>query len=90
MRRVLQFLEWHAHWWEDRQIPYEANSSELAEGISAYACKQADIRWSIRNSFNRLWRCSDEFIALGIGADNEILDLQHAGTQELLKLPFVL
>jgi len=86
MRRVLQFLEWHAHnhWWEDWQTTYEGSSPELAEGISAYACKQADICQSIHNSFNHLWQCSDEFIALGIRADNEILDLQHAGTQELL------
>jgi hypothetical protein len=87
---VLQFLEWHARWWEGHQIPPEGSSPELVEGISAYACKQASIRRSIRTSFNQLWHCSDEFKKLGIGADDEILDLPLAATQKLLKAPSLL
>jgi hypothetical protein len=85
MRRVLQFLEWHAHWWEGRQTLHDGSSPELAEGMSAYACKQANIRRSIRTSFKHLWHRSDEFKTLGIGANDEILDLQHAAAQELLE-----
>jgi hypothetical protein len=87
MRRVLQFLEWHAGWWEDRRSLHEGLTSELAEGMTAYASKQANIRRSIRKSFNHLWRASDEFIALGIGSDNDILDLQHPATFKVLNMP---
>ena len=84
MRRVLQFLEWHARWWEGLQTRHDGSSPELAEGVSAYACKQASIRRSIRTSFKRLWHRSDEFKTLGIGANDEILDLQQAAAHELL------
>ena len=84
MRRVLQFLEWHARWWEGRQTQHDGSSPELAEGVLAYACKQASIRRSIRTSFKQLWHRSDEFKTLGIGANDEILDLQQAAAYELL------
>src|ERR1700676_2696026 len=89
MRRVLEFLEWHAHWWEDRRTVETVDISlkpELAEGIHAYAAKQVDICRSIHSSFHHLWRGSGEFVALGIGADNDILDLQDPATYELLHL----
>jgi hypothetical protein len=87
MRRVLTFLRWHAHWWEDRRTVETVDVSlkpELAEGILAYAAKQAAIRQSIHSSFNHLWRGSVEFVTLGIGADNDILDFQDPVTYELL------
>jgi len=87
--RVLVFLEWHAHWWEDWrtvETVYISLKTELAEGINAYAAKQVDIRRSIHSSFHRLWRGSGESVALGIGADNDILDLQDPATYELLHL----
>ena len=90
MRRVLEFLGWHAHWWEDRctvETVDVALNPELAEGIHAYAAKQAAIRRSISSSFNHLWRGSREFVALGIEADNDILDFQDAATYELLNPP---
>jgi hypothetical protein len=77
MRRVLEFLEWHAGWWEDRRSLHSVLKPELAEGMLAYSSKQASIRRSIGASFNSLWRSSDELINLGIGADNDILDLRQ-------------
>jgi hypothetical protein len=87
MRRVLEFLEWHAGWWEDRRSLHSALTPELAEGMLAYSSKQASIRRSIGASFNSLWRSSDELINLGIGADNDILDLRQAASLKLLDLP---
>lgn len=86
MRRVLAFMEWHADWWEGRQALHEDLDAVLDEGMRAYAGKQAHIRRSMRNHFNHLWRCSDQFIALGIGADNEILDLREAASHNLLAM----
>ena len=87
MRRVLAFLEWHADWWEDRRALHEELDSVLDEGMKAYAGKQAHIRRTMRKYFNNLWRSSDQFIALGIGADNDILDLREAASYNLLDLP---
>ena len=57
---------------------------ELAEGILAYVAKQVNICQSIHSSFNHLWQGPSEFFALGIGANNNILDLQDPATYELL------
>ena len=61
----------------------------MAEGMNAYACKQAQLRRSLRTSFNHLWRSSEQLISLGIGADNDILDLREAATWRLLDLPTI-
>jgi hypothetical protein len=87
MRRVLAFLEWHEGWWEERQMLHNNLELEQAEGMKAYAKKQASIRQGLRSTFNRLWRHSDELIALGVGSDNEILDLQDIATQNILAMP---
>jgi len=87
MRRVLEFLEWHAQWWESWPNALVDLPPERAEGMMAYTIKQAHIRQSIRTSFNHLWRCLDEFIKLGIGTDNDILDLQDPAMYKLLDLP---
>jgi hypothetical protein len=86
MRRVLEFLKWHAKWWEARRALHSNLKPELAEGMLAYASKQASIRRSIGASFNSLWRSSDELITLEIGADNDILDLRQAASFKLLDL----
>jgi hypothetical protein len=86
MRRVLAFLEWHADWWEGHRALHEDLDAVLDEGMRAYAGKQAHIRQSMRNHFNHLWCCSDQFIALGIRADNNILDLQEAASHNLLAM----
>ncbi|KAJ7126583.1 hypothetical protein C8R43DRAFT_1090313 [Mycena crocata] len=40
MRRVLVFCEWKANWWRDRRFPRSGISSELREGLCAYALEQ--------------------------------------------------
>jgi len=87
MRRVLAFLEWHVGWWENQQMLHEGLASELAQGMIAYARKQAGIQQTIRTSFNRLWHSSDELIALGVRSNNDVLDLQEAATRNILDMP---
>ena len=56
MRRVLMYLEARAVWWEnqgDRRS--ELCSADLAEGLRAYAVKQASILRSLRQCFAKMW-----------------------------------
>jgi hypothetical protein len=46
----------------------------VAEGLTAYAQKQAYYHWALHNKFNNAWRHSTELYMLGIGTDNKILD----------------
>ena len=87
MRRVLAFLDWHAGWWDERQMLHEGVTSELAEGMTAYANMQAGMRRGLRTSFNCLWRRSGELMALGIRSDNDILDLQDLASRNILDMP---
>ncbi|KZP24407.1 hypothetical protein FIBSPDRAFT_1011668, partial [Athelia psychrophila] len=75
MVRVLVFLTWHALWWERQALRRTGLSPEAAEGVAAYAYKQANIRRKIRASFDTLWRTSWATIEQGIGANNMVLDL---------------
>lgn len=75
MRRVLLFLTWHALWWEKQARRRSNLSSEAAEGVAAYAFKQASIRRKMCSSFEHLWRTSWQSISHGAGADNSILNL---------------
>jgi len=53
----------------------------------AYASKQADMRRSLRSTFEHMWRSSHEFTQLGIGADSDILDLTNTNAVDLLQPP---
>lgn len=75
MRRVLAFLTWHAVWWDQQVQRRTGLSLEAAEGVAAYAYKQASIRRKIRSSFDTLWRSSWASLDQGVGADNAILEL---------------
>lgn len=83
------FLEWHATWWKEKaQQPRNDITQGFAEGMMAYARRQARIRWDIQRSFDILWEGSEELAATGIGADNDILDLDLATSQNpLILLP---
>ena len=87
MRRVLAFLDWHAGWWDERRFWLTGLSRDEEKGVIAYASKQAHIRRSMRSTFDHIWRSSHELIQLGIGADNDILDLDYAAGVDLLNSP---
>ncbi|KZP10423.1 hypothetical protein FIBSPDRAFT_758379 [Athelia psychrophila] len=75
MCHVLSYHEWHASWWESQAFRHTGLSPELAEGMAAYAAKQAAIRWSRASYFDCLWRTGWAEVQEGIGADNDVLDL---------------
>ncbi|KAH7905933.1 hypothetical protein BJ138DRAFT_1017003 [Hygrophoropsis aurantiaca] len=55
MRRVLQYFAWHATWWEEQGHSRSDGDSELLEGRSAYAARQADLRRSLSGLFGAMW-----------------------------------
>ena len=56
MRRVLDFMSWYADWWTSHAAFPSIHDPELAEGLTAYATKQADLRLSLRSHFGILWK----------------------------------
>lgn len=78
MRRVLQFLDWHKHWWLSQSSRRTNLAPVVTEGLLAYSSKQAYLRGALRDNFDHVWRHSAEFCALGVGADSEILEFNVA------------
>lgn len=56
MRRVIEFLEWKALQWEWRISLRSTVSSEMKEGINAYAVKQAALQRMLSTFFQVLWK----------------------------------
>ena len=57
MRRVLAFLEWKSTWWVDRRNLQRADvTSDLAEGLQAYAQTQGDLQQALKEHFCAIWR----------------------------------
>ena len=57
MRRVLEYMSWFANWWTSHAaLPSTAHDPYLSEGLTAYAAKQEDLRLSLRNHFETLWK----------------------------------
>ncbi|KAH7909550.1 hypothetical protein BJ138DRAFT_1197507 [Hygrophoropsis aurantiaca] len=55
MRRVLQYLEWHSSWWEAQGCNRIPSDRQLADGLSAYANRQAYLRRNLAALFRELW-----------------------------------
>lgn len=55
MRRVLEFLEWRARWWDAKADLRSNVSLEMSEGLKAYAFQQAALQRSLATSFKTLW-----------------------------------
>ncbi|SJK99851.1 uncharacterized protein ARMOST_03162 [Armillaria ostoyae] len=56
MWRVLQFLKWKAHWWDERRsIQNTGQDVAFAESLNAYACWQCDLQLLLRQSFQDIW-----------------------------------
>lgn len=56
MRRILQFHDWHATWWE-RQIGHNPlHTKEILQGASAYAYRQAALRRTMREQCITMWK----------------------------------
>jgi hypothetical protein len=55
MCRVVSFLDWKANWWYQQQHIRTQIEADLADGIAAYAAKQAHINRSLARSFTARW-----------------------------------
>lgn len=55
MRRVLRFLESRSRWWHDRQMQWDDLDAEVADGLRAYAFRQAAMCDDIAVHFREMW-----------------------------------
>ncbi|KAF8868210.1 hypothetical protein CPB84DRAFT_1651163, partial [Gymnopilus junonius] len=56
MRRVLAFLEWKSHWWQDRQSMQSGLEKDIMEGAQAYALTQSNLQMRLASHFRSLWK----------------------------------
>ncbi|KAG2153817.1 hypothetical protein DEU56DRAFT_868442 [Suillus clintonianus] len=57
MRRVLKFFAWQAAWWEDQGKRRVGECAAHAEGVYAYAVRQANLRRRMADDFRILCFC---------------------------------
>jgi hypothetical protein len=51
MKRVLRFLEWRLAWWMSHQTAWDGLDDTVADGLKAYALRQAALYTSLATSF---------------------------------------
>ncbi len=56
MRRVGEFIDWKARWWESRATLRSQAGLELMDGLTAYAAKQASVQKMLSTTFKALWK----------------------------------
>ncbi|KAG1759135.1 hypothetical protein EDD22DRAFT_981161 [Suillus occidentalis] len=73
MRRVLAFFAWEAKCWDERRILREVDRSEYAEGLTAYAKRQAAVRRALSASFSEMWSNVGALVNAGLddGAEDQ-------------------
>ena len=87
MRRVLAFLEWDRDRWNKRALhirrradgatqfpttlPPHGKTAAFAEGLKAYALRQASVRQRLFNTFAQQWHDVPTFVAI---ADRGLAD----------------
>ncbi|KAG1844382.1 hypothetical protein F4604DRAFT_1596194 [Suillus subluteus] len=73
MRRVLAFFAWEAKCWDERQILRVVDRSEYAEGLTAYAKRQAAVRRALSASFLEMWSNVGALVNAGLddGAEDQ-------------------
>ncbi|KAG1877470.1 hypothetical protein F4604DRAFT_1924105 [Suillus subluteus] len=55
MRRVREFLSWHAKWWDEQAGRRTGLPDAETEGIEGYAKRQASLRRHLQIAFNDMW-----------------------------------
>ena len=56
MRRVRITLQARAEWWRSQGAPWEGLDSDTAEGVQAYAFRQAKVNDTLLEQFTELWQ----------------------------------
>ncbi|KAF7975089.1 hypothetical protein HWV62_10489 [Athelia sp. TMB] len=87
MRRVQAFFHWHASWWDQQGERIPNLSAQDAEGVAAYAARQAHIRLAMASSFDTLWRRSWRSIGEGTAGTHEILELEDEAAPFITAYP---
>lgn len=65
MRRVLQFFDTQAKWWEVQAVPWDSDDVGTSQGRCAYAAQQANLRRRLHSHFAHLWRHVKAYITRG-------------------------
>ncbi|KAF8875708.1 hypothetical protein BD779DRAFT_1613396 [Infundibulicybe gibba] len=73
MRRVQRFFTWQEKFWIEKgdidTCQWGNNISPMrAEGLRAYANRQAALRHALRDHFGKIWRFAEEYVALAKSA----------------------
>jgi hypothetical protein len=69
MRRVIEFLKWKSEWWVSR-AEHQSEDKGMAEGLHAYAHKQASLQNSLSQHFQLVWKTPLEDLSV----DGSIVD----------------
>ena len=86
---MIVFCDWKARWWNDQQTDgrdMEGLSDELAEGLLAYAGRQAAIEVSLADRFTQNWAAvrkrAQPLIARFWGTDSDDMDITMSEPEE--------
>jgi hypothetical protein len=97
MRRVLEFCGWKARWWDERVNCGRDVTTELAEGLRAYALAQATRERKWETTWREKWAAVreratsvmrdhlvdvTELVPLEVELDDELEDDEYAGFEE--------
>ncbi|KAG2341292.1 hypothetical protein BDR05DRAFT_977042 [Suillus weaverae] len=75
MQRVLAFLAWEARQWDEQATLHMIEQLEFAEGLIAYANRQAAIHRALSASFSGMWRDVGALVSAGL--DDSIDEPPH-------------
>ena len=76
MRRVLEYMSWFANWWTSHAVvPSMDHDPYLTEGLTAYAAKQADLRLSLRNHFEMMWKNVQSWLEVNKVPSSELMSV---------------
>ena len=82
--RVLRFLGWHADWWTAKANARVVDDPTLADGLRAYAERQASIRHALKQRFQHVWRNTHYFLAIADKAQAGVSDVMDTTVTELV------
>jgi hypothetical protein len=76
MSRVLRFLTWQEQWWKarGRLDVHRPVTAMNAEGLHAYAERQAALRCSLREHFSKMWSDIPQYVEITTTAMTEAIE----------------
>jgi hypothetical protein len=80
MRRVIAFLNWKLHWWQEREEKRKNVDSALLEGLRAYATKQGILQERLSVDFVRMWQSMRDYTQI-LDPDEDDEDNEDEGSE---------